>query len=161
MIDQFSVLPNEAADGGLGGDAKDDLSAARENGRVWRGGVQGEGGGFARFTGRAENARGADTLVLGCTHYPVLRPLIAAVAGPDVTLIDTGEAVARRTASVFGMAGETGEPAALILYTTAPDTAVFARGAQVILGGAASPPLVCRLVWKNGELIYHGEAASH
>ena len=106
-------------------------------------------------------ARGADTLVLGCTHYPVLRALIADVAGPNVTLIDTGEAVARRAASVFGTAGEMGDPAALILYTTAPDVAVFARGAQVILGCAAPPPLVCRLVWKNGELIYHGEAAPH
>jgi glutamate racemase len=40
--------------------------------------------------------RGADTIVLGCTHYPFLRPLIAAVAGPAVQLIDTGEAVARQ-----------------------------------------------------------------
>src|SRR5512139_2723934 len=36
--------------------------------------------------------RGADTLVLGCTHYPFLKPLIADVAGAGVTLIDTGEA---------------------------------------------------------------------
>jgi glutamate racemase len=40
--------------------------------------------------------RGADTLVLGCTHYPFLRPLLAEVVGPDVSLIDTGEAVARQ-----------------------------------------------------------------
>ncbi len=40
--------------------------------------------------------RGADTLVLGCTHYPFLRPLIAELAGPGVKLIDTGEAVARQ-----------------------------------------------------------------
>lgn len=40
--------------------------------------------------------RGADTIVLGCTHYPFLRPLIAAVAGSGVQLIDTGEAVARQ-----------------------------------------------------------------
>jgi glutamate racemase len=41
-------------------------------------------------------ARGADTLVLGCTHYPFLKPLITELAGPDVRLIDTGEAVARQ-----------------------------------------------------------------
>jgi glutamate racemase len=40
--------------------------------------------------------RGADTIVLGCTHYPFLRPLIAEVAGSSVRLIDTGEAVARQ-----------------------------------------------------------------
>jgi glutamate racemase len=41
--------------------------------------------------------RGADTLVLGCTHYPFLRPLLAEIVGPEVALIDTGAAVARRT----------------------------------------------------------------
>ena len=40
--------------------------------------------------------RGADTIVLGCTHYPFLKPLIAEIAGPRVHLIDTGEAVARQ-----------------------------------------------------------------
>jgi len=33
---------------------------------------------------------GIDTLVLGCTHYPLLRPLIQNVVGPKVTLIDSG-----------------------------------------------------------------------
>ena len=39
---------------------------------------------------------GADTLVLGCTHFPFLRPVIAAVAGPAVRLIDPAHAVARQ-----------------------------------------------------------------
>jgi len=42
-------------------------------------------------------AQGADVLVLGCTHYPFLRPLLQDVAGATVTLVDTGEAVARQT----------------------------------------------------------------
>ena len=40
--------------------------------------------------------RGADTIVLGCTHYPFLKPLITEIVGPGVQLIDTGEAVARQ-----------------------------------------------------------------
>jgi glutamate racemase len=40
-------------------------------------------------------ARGADTLILGCTHYPFLAPLIREVVGKNITLIDTGAAVAR------------------------------------------------------------------
>lgn len=40
-------------------------------------------------------ARGADTLILGCTHYPFLAPVIRDVVGADITLIDTGAAVAR------------------------------------------------------------------
>ncbi len=42
-------------------------------------------------------AAGADVLVLGCTHYPFLRPLIQRLAGPSVQLLDTGAAVARQT----------------------------------------------------------------
>lgn len=39
--------------------------------------------------------QGADTLILGCTHYPFLAGLIRDIAGQDIKLIDTGEAVAR------------------------------------------------------------------
>jgi len=39
---------------------------------------------------------GVDSLVLGCTHYPFLIPLIERLAGPGVTVIDTGPAVARQ-----------------------------------------------------------------
>lgn len=38
----------------------------------------------------------ADTIVLGCTHYPFVRPLIEDIVGSDITLIDTGAAVARQ-----------------------------------------------------------------
>jgi len=38
---------------------------------------------------------GADTIVLGCTHYPFVRPLIEQVVGSEVALIDTGAAVAK------------------------------------------------------------------
>jgi glutamate racemase len=34
---------------------------------------------------------GVDTLVLGCTHYPLLAPLIAEIAGETVTLVDSAE----------------------------------------------------------------------
>ncbi len=37
---------------------------------------------------------GIDTLVLGCTHYPLLVPVLQRVAGPGVTLVDSAEAVA-------------------------------------------------------------------
>ncbi|MDO8351061.1 MAG: glutamate racemase [Gallionella sp.] len=43
--------------------------------------------------------RGADTLILGCTHYPFLAPLIREVVGEDIMLVDTGAAVARHLKS--------------------------------------------------------------
>jgi glutamate racemase len=110
-------------------------------------------------------SQGVDTLVLGCTHYPVLRPVIASVAGPMVTLIDTGAAVARRAAFLFGMPempesdsagdGISGPGLCLTLFTTG-DVRAFHRGAGAILGSRTlvNPPE--KLIWKNGELTTDG-----
>jgi glutamate racemase len=43
---------------------------------------------------------GVGSLVLGCTHYPLLRPLLQRVMGPEVRLIDSGEETARVVAAV-------------------------------------------------------------
>jgi glutamate racemase len=43
-------------------------------------------------------ARRIDTLILGCTHYPPFKPAIRSILGRRVTLIDSGEATARRLA---------------------------------------------------------------
>lgn len=63
---------------------------------------------------------GADTLILGCTHYPFLYPLIREVAGQQMTIIETGDAVAkqvqRRMAACLLMQAET--VAATDFYTT-------------------------------------------
>ena len=40
---------------------------------------------------------GADIIVLGCTHYPFLQPVIERIAGPGVQVIDPAPAVARQT----------------------------------------------------------------
>lgn len=41
-------------------------------------------------------AAGCDTIILGCTHYPFLRPLLSQMVPPSVAIIDTGAAVARQ-----------------------------------------------------------------
>ncbi len=46
-------------------------------------------------------ARGVDTIILGCTHYPFLRPVIEKLAGSDIKVIDSGEGVARQVARVL------------------------------------------------------------
>jgi glutamate racemase len=43
--------------------------------------------------------RGLNSIVLGCTHYPLLKSLIQEVVGADVVLIDTGAAVASQLKS--------------------------------------------------------------
>ncbi|MBI2355159.1 MAG: glutamate racemase [Deltaproteobacteria bacterium] len=44
---------------------------------------------------------GVDTLVLGCTHYPLLKPVIAETMGSDVTLVDSAEETARTVAAIL------------------------------------------------------------
>ncbi|GHC21733.1 glutamate racemase [Kushneria pakistanensis] len=51
---------------------------------------------------RAPEWRSLDQLVLGCTHYPLLREAIAAQLGGRVQLVDSGDAVARRLEAVLG-----------------------------------------------------------
>ena len=41
-------------------------------------------------------AAGCDTIILGCTHYPFLKPLLSQMLPPSICLIDTGAAVARQ-----------------------------------------------------------------
>lgn len=48
---------------------------------------------------------GIDTLVLGCTHYPLLKPLLQEVAGSEVTLVDSAVAMAQRVAELLDEKG--------------------------------------------------------
>ncbi|GHO83113.1 glutamate racemase [Dictyobacter formicarum] len=63
----------------------------------------------------------ADTIVLGSTHYPHLRPLITDIVGPEVMLIDTGEAVAhqlRRVLEAGELLNEDPEPGGEQFWTS-------------------------------------------
>lgn len=77
-----------------------------------------------------------DTLVLGCTHYPLLKPLIAKVLGPAVTLIDSAEETARAVAAVLkeqGMGEPTGAPVTH-RFTVSDDPARFTSVGSRFLG---------------------------
>ncbi|OGC89430.1 MAG: glutamate racemase [candidate division Zixibacteria bacterium RBG_16_48_11] len=46
-----------------------------------------------------------DTLILGCTHFPLLKPIIQKVMGPKVTLTDAAESVAGETKELLAQLG--------------------------------------------------------
>ena len=83
---------------------------------------------------------GADTLVLGCTHYPLVQAsiekIIARATNRAVTLIDTGDAVARqlsRLLTAVGLARTASNDAArLDGYTSASATALMAAFASLL-----------------------------
>lgn len=73
-------------------------------------------------------AAGADTIVLGCTHYPFLAPLIREVAGPGVAVLDAGPAVAQQAARLLAQhrLAAPVPPPAPITYATTGAVAPFA-----------------------------------
>lgn len=78
-----------------------------------------------------------DAVVLGCTHYPLLKPVLARVLGPGVALIDSAEETARETARVLAERGIEAPPrgplpSLRVLVTDAP--AAFLRQAERFLG---------------------------
>jgi glutamate racemase len=70
--------------------------------------------------------RNVDSLVLGCTHYPFLVPLVRKIIGDNVRIIDSGEGVSRQTARVLashGLLYPTPRKGKLTVYTSAdPNT---------------------------------------
>lgn len=78
---------------------------------------------------------GADTVVLGCTHYPYLNPLIQTIA-PSLRIVDAAPAVARQVARVAAQLGVAESQTPTITYTTTGDHAEFAE----FLNRMALPP---------------------
>lgn len=81
-------------------------------------------------------ADGIDCLVLGCTHFPVLRETVAQVMGPDVTLVDSAATTAQTVQAVLleralAVAADDREPTVTLLATDGPER--FARvGARFV-----------------------------
>jgi glutamate racemase len=63
--------------------------------------------------------KGIDTIVMGCTHFPFVIPLIQQITGPNVRVIDPAPAVARQAVRVLPETGNTPEATRNIhLYTS-------------------------------------------
>jgi glutamate racemase len=83
---------------------------------------------------------GIDALVLGCTHYPLLKPVLARTMGPAVRLVDSAEEVALAVAEELARRGleapgRAQRPTHRFAATDAPEQ--FLRLAQRFLGGVA------------------------
>ncbi len=94
-------------------------------------------------------AAGIDELVLGCTHYPFLRPLIEQIVGPEVEIVDPAPAVARQVRRVLIRAGlPLAAQSDHIFYTTG-DPAQFTGALERLIGVRAE---VHPLRWEGDGL---------
>lgn len=83
-----------------------------------------------------------DVVVLGCTHYPLLLPELVAAAPHPVTWIDSGAAIARRTAALMSESGPSGEDRVLVTALPEGYAEAFARvglPAPILVEIAAAP----------------------
>jgi len=81
-------------------------------------------------------ARGIDTVVLGCTHYPFVIPLIEQICGEGIRVIDPAPAVARQVRRVLEAAGSKlpSGTAAEVTYYTSGDVASFTHLLETLIG---------------------------
>ena len=72
-------------------------------------------------------AAGVDTVILGCTHYPLIRPVLQRVFGRDVTLVFSAEETAREVAETLARKGIENDAARTGAYRflTTGDPAAF------------------------------------
>jgi glutamate racemase len=78
-----------------------------------------------------------DTLILGCTHYPLLEPLIQKVMGENVNVISSGDETAREISAILQYNGilETNEDEAEHEFYTTGSRYIFSKIASQWLGG--------------------------
>ncbi|MBV9709424.1 MAG: glutamate racemase [Ktedonobacteraceae bacterium] len=80
-----------------------------------------------------------DVLVLGCTHFPALRPTIERVIGPHILVIDSGSAIARRTHAILDAEGivrpsNHGDEAGQLQVWCSGDAVAFSEVTSKLLG---------------------------
>ncbi|MCA9772353.1 MAG: glutamate racemase [Myxococcales bacterium] len=85
----------------------------------------------ARYLAPLKEAR-VDTLILGCTHYPLLKGVIHDVMGPDVRLIDSATETAEEVSSLVGGPGTPRRPTRRLFTTDLPER--FVRVGTNFLG---------------------------
>ena len=90
---------------------------------------------------------GLETLILGCTHYPLLAPLLARTMGPGVRLVDAGAEAATATAALLAerdrLAPASGAaPRHQFFLSDEPRRRSFARVAESFLGRELPHPTV-------------------
>jgi glutamate racemase len=93
---------------------------------------------------------GADTIVLACTHYPFVIPVISRLAGPSIAVIDPAPAIARQAARLrqASARGHLERSGALTLVTTGDPASLTAMSRRLIGEGEHAGPAV----WSRADL---------
>ena len=96
-------------------------------------------------------SEGVDTIVLGCTHYPFVIPVIEAIAGPEVRVIDPAPAIARQVGRLLEQHGlrNSGSAPGKSRFLTSGEPARLEVLLSRLIGEEGKAEA---LVWKEGEV---------
>jgi glutamate racemase len=98
-------------------------------------------------------SQGLDTVVLGCTHYPFIIPLIQEIVGPGIQVIDPAPAVARQAARLLearGLVGHTSHAKPLTRFITTGEPAIFQHRLKKLVGLDEQVEAACWNASKTG-----------
>lgn len=97
--------------------------------------------------------QGIDTVVMGCTHYPFVIPLVNQIVGTDVRVIDPAPAVARQTVRLLATEGlrSAGSTPGVLRFFTSGEAALFGLQLPVLLGETGE---VQQIVWLRNKIRY-------
>lgn len=107
-------------------------------------------------------AAGVDSIVMGCTHYPFVMPLIRQIVGDKIELINPAPAVARQTQAVLtreGTLAKQMDAIAKIELLTSGDVDRFSATIKKISPEIYSEAEIGNVVWRS-EKLYRGRSAS-
>lgn len=76
---------------------------------------------------------GADVIVLGCTHYPFLKPQIKKIVGKDIKLIDSGKTIAKNTNVILHKINAVNDSGYKTDFYTTGDPKQFSKVASILL----------------------------
>lgn len=96
---------------------------------------------------------GIDQLVLGCTHFPFLMPLLREVAGPDVEIVDPSPAIARQTGRIIESCRNASDHVGTVHYHTSGDPQAYLAVARRLVDEPVDSSQIHATTWQNGEIV--------
>jgi glutamate racemase len=96
---------------------------------------------------------GIDQMVIGCTHFPFLMPVLTDILGPRVEIVDPGPAIARQTGRIISDMRNSDDHSGKVTYYTSGDINHFLEVARKLVSEPIEDNQVCHCEWLDEETL--------
>jgi glutamate racemase len=94
-----------------------------------------------------------DQLVLGCTHFPFLIPVLKKVVGNSIDIIDPSPAIARQIGRIIAENRNSDQNIGQVMYFTSGDTEPFHQLSQRLLDNPIEDSQVFKAIWRQDDTL--------